>query len=85
MMGTKTLEARFANGAVKEEGDASILKQLASTMVDFDPHSEIMPGTRRKPPRSHMPIHTRRFHVRSLQNRPKAGGWRPIGLKTSLT
>ena len=30
------------------EGDASILKQLASTMVDFDPRFEIMPGTKAK-------------------------------------
>jgi hypothetical protein len=28
------------------EGDASVLKQLASTMVDFDPRFEIMPGTK---------------------------------------
>jgi hypothetical protein len=27
-------------------GDACILKQLASTMVDFDPRFEIMPGTK---------------------------------------
>ena len=29
-------------------GDANILKQLASTMVDFDPRFEIMPGTKAK-------------------------------------
>jgi hypothetical protein len=28
------------------EGDPSILKQLAATMVDFDPRFEIMPGTK---------------------------------------
>jgi hypothetical protein len=28
------------------EGDARILKQLASTMVNFDPRFEIMPGTK---------------------------------------
>jgi len=28
------------------EGDVGILKQLASTMVDFDPRFEIMPGTK---------------------------------------
>ena len=28
------------------DGDASALKQLASTMVDFDPRFEIMPGTK---------------------------------------
>jgi alkyl sulfatase BDS1-like metallo-beta-lactamase superfamily hydrolase len=46
MMGAKTLEAQIADGAAKVEGDASILKQLASTMVDFDPRFEIMPGTK---------------------------------------
>jgi hypothetical protein len=30
------------------EGDASILKRLASTMVEFDPRFEIMPGTKAK-------------------------------------
>jgi alkyl sulfatase BDS1-like metallo-beta-lactamase superfamily hydrolase len=46
MMGAKTLEAQIADGAAKVEGDAGILKQLASTMVDFDPRFEIMPGTK---------------------------------------
>ena len=46
MMGSKTLEAQIGDGAAKVEGDASILKQLASTMVDFDPRFEIMPGTK---------------------------------------
>ena len=27
-------------------GDPSVLKQLASTMVDFDPRFEIRPGTK---------------------------------------
>ena len=49
MMGAKTLEAQIAEGAAKIEGDASILKQLASTMVDFDPRFEIMPGTKATP------------------------------------
>jgi alkyl sulfatase BDS1-like metallo-beta-lactamase superfamily hydrolase len=48
MMGAKTLEAQIADGTAKVEGDASILKQLASTMVDFDPRFEIMPGTKVK-------------------------------------
>jgi Alkyl sulfatase C-terminal len=48
MMGTKTLEAQIADGTAKVQGDASILKQLASTMVDFDPRFEIMPGTKAK-------------------------------------
>ena len=46
MMGAKTLEAQIADGTAKVQGDASVLKQLASTMVDFDPHFEIMPGTK---------------------------------------
>jgi alkyl sulfatase BDS1-like metallo-beta-lactamase superfamily hydrolase len=46
MMGTKTLEAQIADGTAEVQGDASILNQLASTMVDFDPRFEIMPGTK---------------------------------------
>ena len=46
MTGKKTLEAQIADGTAKVEGDAGILKQLASTMVDFDPRFEIMPGTK---------------------------------------
>jgi alkyl sulfatase BDS1-like metallo-beta-lactamase superfamily hydrolase len=46
MMGAKTLEAQIADGTAKVQGDASILNQLASTMVDFDPRFEIMPGTK---------------------------------------
>ena len=49
MMGAKTLEAQIAEGAAKIEGDASILQQLASTMVDFDPRFEIMPWTKATP------------------------------------
>ena len=49
MMGAKTLEAQIADGTAKVEGDAGILKQLASTMVEFDPRFEIMPGTKAKP------------------------------------
>ena len=48
MMGTKTLEAQIADGRAKVDGDVSILKELASTMVDFDPRFEIMPGTKAK-------------------------------------
>lgn len=48
MMGVKTLEAQIADRTAKVEGDASILKQLASTMVEFDPRFEIMPGTKSK-------------------------------------
>jgi alkyl sulfatase BDS1-like metallo-beta-lactamase superfamily hydrolase len=46
MTGVKTLEAQLADGTAKVEGDASILKQLASTMIDFDPRFQIMPGTK---------------------------------------
>jgi len=48
MMGAKTLEAQIADGTAKVEGDPSVLNQLASTMVDFDPRFEIMPGTKAK-------------------------------------
>jgi alkyl sulfatase BDS1-like metallo-beta-lactamase superfamily hydrolase len=46
MMGAKTLEAQIADGTAKVQGDVSVLKKLASTMVDFDPRFEIMPGTK---------------------------------------
>jgi alkyl sulfatase BDS1-like metallo-beta-lactamase superfamily hydrolase len=46
MMGAKTLEAQIKDGTAKVDGDVSILAQLASTMVDFDPNFEIMPGTK---------------------------------------
>ncbi len=46
MMGAKTLEAQIADGTAVVDGDVSILKQLASTMVEFDPRFEIMPGTK---------------------------------------
>jgi alkyl sulfatase BDS1-like metallo-beta-lactamase superfamily hydrolase len=46
MMGAKTIEAQIADGTAKIEGDATILKKLASTMVDFAPRFEIMPGTK---------------------------------------
>ncbi len=46
MMGAKTLDAQVAEGTAKIEGDAGTLKQLAATMVDFDPRFEILPGTK---------------------------------------
>lgn len=46
MMGAKTLEAQLASGTAKADGDISVLAKLASTMVDFDPRFEIMPGTK---------------------------------------
>jgi alkyl sulfatase BDS1-like metallo-beta-lactamase superfamily hydrolase len=46
MMGAKTLEAQIADGTAEVKGDAGVLKKLASTMIDFDPRFEIMPGTK---------------------------------------
>ena len=46
MMGAKTLEAQIADGTAKAEGNLGVLKQLGSTMVDFDPRFPIMPGTK---------------------------------------
>jgi alkyl sulfatase BDS1-like metallo-beta-lactamase superfamily hydrolase len=48
MTGARTLNAQIADGTAKVDGDPGILKQLASTMVDFDPRFEIMPGTKAK-------------------------------------
>ena len=45
MMGAKELEEQIADGTCKAEGDLSILKSLAATMVEFDPRFEVMPGT----------------------------------------
>jgi alkyl sulfatase BDS1-like metallo-beta-lactamase superfamily hydrolase len=46
MVGSKTLDAQIADGTAKIQGDASVLVKLASTMIDFDPRFEIMPGTK---------------------------------------
>ena len=45
MMGARELEDQIADGTARVEGDASLLGQLASTMVEFDPRFPIMPGT----------------------------------------
>ena len=45
MMGAVELEQQIADGTAKIEGDPAVLAQLASTMVDFDPLFEILPGT----------------------------------------
>ena len=45
MMGAKSLAAQIEDGTAKVEGDTTILGQLASAMVVFDPRFEIMPGT----------------------------------------
>lgn len=46
MIGAKTLEAQIAEGTAKVDGDASVLKKLASTMANFDPRFEVLPGTK---------------------------------------
>jgi len=46
MMGAKTLDAQIADGTAKIKGDPSVLKKLASLMIEFDPRFEIMPGTK---------------------------------------
>ena len=46
MMGAKELEKQIADGTCKAEGDLSILKKLASTMIEFDPRFEVLPGTK---------------------------------------
>ena len=50
MIGKKTLMAQIADGTAKAKGDTSILKKIASTMVQFDPRFEIMPGTKGEAP-----------------------------------
>jgi alkyl sulfatase BDS1-like metallo-beta-lactamase superfamily hydrolase len=45
MAGAKELENQIKDGTCKAEGDLSILKKLAATMIDFDPRFEILPGT----------------------------------------
>ena len=50
MKGAKTLEAQIKDGTAKVQGDTSVLTKLASTMTDFDPRFEIMPGTKAKKP-----------------------------------
>jgi len=50
MMGKTTLEQQIASGTAKAEGNLKVLQQLASTIVDFDPRFEIMPGTKAKTP-----------------------------------
>jgi alkyl sulfatase BDS1-like metallo-beta-lactamase superfamily hydrolase len=52
MMGKHTLEQLIASGTAKAEGNLKVLEQLASTIVDFDPRFEIMPGTKAKASKS---------------------------------
>ena len=46
MIGKKTLAAQIDDGTAKIKGDRSVLKKLASTLVDFELGFEILPGTK---------------------------------------
>ncbi len=46
MLGQKTLDAQIADGIAKIDGDASVLRKLAATVVEFDPRFEITPGAK---------------------------------------
>jgi alkyl sulfatase BDS1-like metallo-beta-lactamase superfamily hydrolase len=47
MMGAKSFMAQIEDGTAQTEGNLDVLKQLASTMVEFDLFFEILPGTGR--------------------------------------
>jgi len=51
MMGRKTLMAQIDSGTAKIQGDKGVLAKLASTLVQFTPDFEMMPGTRSPAPR----------------------------------
>ncbi|MEI8213557.1 MAG: alkyl sulfatase dimerization domain-containing protein [Planctomycetota bacterium] len=51
MVGAKTLEAQIKDGTAKVKGDAGVLNKLASTMINFDPRFQIMPGTKASEPK----------------------------------
>jgi alkyl sulfatase BDS1-like metallo-beta-lactamase superfamily hydrolase len=46
MMGATTMKAQIENGTAKAEGNPEVFGQLLSTLVQFDPAFEIMPGTK---------------------------------------
>ena len=46
MMGVKTFVAQVEDGRAKVDGNLDVLKQLGSTMVDFELGFEILPGTK---------------------------------------
>ena len=46
MTGEKSLAAQIKDGTAKLKGDQGVLKQLASTMVEFEIGFEILPGTK---------------------------------------
>jgi alkyl sulfatase BDS1-like metallo-beta-lactamase superfamily hydrolase len=48
MMGVKPLMDQFEDGTATYEGDLGVIKQLATTMVDFDLFFEVLPGTKQK-------------------------------------
>jgi alkyl sulfatase BDS1-like metallo-beta-lactamase superfamily hydrolase len=52
MAGEATLLEMVRSADASLEGDASVLEQLSGTLVGFDPHFEIMPGTREQAARS---------------------------------
>ena len=46
MMGATTMRAQIENGTATSEGNLEVFGQLLSTLVEFDPAFEIMPGTK---------------------------------------
>ncbi|MEX2334989.1 MAG: alkyl sulfatase C-terminal domain-containing protein, partial [Pseudohongiella sp.] len=46
IMGQATLASQLTSGRGQVTGNAAVLQQLASVLVEFDPVFEIMPGTR---------------------------------------
>lgn len=56
MMQRKTFADQLQAGKAKIEGNAGVLMQLKSTLVNFDPMFEIMPGTPRIPRESPPPV-----------------------------
>jgi alkyl sulfatase BDS1-like metallo-beta-lactamase superfamily hydrolase len=49
MMGVKTLAAQIDDGTAKIVGNRNVLRQLASTLVDFELGFELLPGTKARP------------------------------------
>jgi len=53
MMGATTMKEQIENGTAKAEGNTEVFGQLLSTLVEFDPAFEIMPGTKMQDSSSH--------------------------------
>ena len=53
MMGATTMKEQIENGSAKAEGNSEVFGQLLSTLVEFDPAFEIMPGTKIQDSSSH--------------------------------